>query len=139
MAELVSTWMDTFSRWCDGWSLENQFKKQQHLSLFIDHRFDNINIREAETHLQEENSGNLGRLHWFTRSTYRLNIRFSCSKFGKELKLMIDRLLKHGIEDVTVSGTLVDGYAVTTSSLRLVSDGVYLMGSHGAFHFIAQS
>lgn len=55
-------------------------------------------------------------------------------KLGK--KMMIDRLLKHNIQDVLVCGILIDGYEVSTYSMRLVSDGVHLMSLHGTFHLL---
>lgn len=51
----------------------------------------------------------------------------------------VDQLPKHNIEDAIVCGILVNGYGVSTCSMRLVSDAVYLMGLHGTFHRLRRS
>ncbi|KAI8883658.1 hypothetical protein K501DRAFT_149190, partial [Backusella circina FSU 941] len=56
---------------------------------------------------------------------------------GKEMKAMVDVLVGVGVGTPTADGILVEGYKMTTYSMKLLSKGVYIMVKHNKTHLIS--
>ncbi|KAI9270467.1 hypothetical protein BDA99DRAFT_416573, partial [Phascolomyces articulosus] len=151
VATILGSLVEIFASWTANCTLESSFQKQ-HLTVFLDHVFNSnqgIKVREGETHLIDNPSSlmadYIGSYTSTTDETFDLlavevkppqkssnhQLQSDYVKVGKEMKEMVDRLVKKGISNPITCGILVEGYEMRTYSLQLVADGVYLMIEHG--------
>jgi hypothetical protein len=132
--------------WADNIKLENAFT-DQHLSPFIKEifSFENITMRLGETHICNNHllhlSDYVGSYQAPTGQTYDVltveikppkkssesQLESDLVKVGKEMKDMIDVLVDLGVETPTVAGALLEGFSMTTYTMQLVYEGVYIM------------
>jgi hypothetical protein len=128
-----------FGTWTDNISLKNAFTIQ-HLSPFIKEIFirENITMRLGKTRICHNHlllSDYVGSYQAPTGHAYDvLTVEIKppkkssdLVKVGKEMKVMIDDLVDLGIETPTVAGALLEGFTMTTYTMQLVCEGVYIM------------
>jgi hypothetical protein len=147
-----------FGTWTDNISLENAFI-DQHLSPFIREIFkrENITMRLGETHICHNPllhlSDYVGSYQAPTGHTYDVltveikppkkssesQLESDLVKVGKEMKDMIDALVDLGIETPTVAGALLEDFTMTTYTMQLVCEGVYIMLERNKVYLLRSS
>ncbi|KAI9278619.1 hypothetical protein BDA99DRAFT_531364 [Phascolomyces articulosus] len=149
VTNILSNVVENFATWSYSITSENEFI-DQHLPPFLKRIFRHVSIamRRGETHIcnkpNELMAGYVGYHEVANGSTYDLltvvvklpsessqsQLQSDFIKVGKEMKTMLDELTNLGVEKPNVAGILVEGHELSTFSMRLVHDDVYIMRQH---------
>ena len=154
-AALLSTLVEKFKSWAYNYVLESTFISQSVLP-FLDHVFQRhgMTTRVGESHVTKRpNSHMADYVAAHVTSTGKAcdvlaveikppsqsshsQLESDFVKVGKELKDIIDDLVELGVDDPCAAGILIEGLKMTTYTMRLVSEGAYILLEHGQVSFL---
>ncbi|KAI9274527.1 hypothetical protein BDA99DRAFT_533160 [Phascolomyces articulosus] len=155
-ASLLTNVVEKFKDWCHDYRSENSFGHQT-IFPFLDPIFTRHNLatRLCESHVTNRQNSliadyiishktSMGTSHDIIRVEIKPPHTSSSSsqnqsdfvKIGKESKDMIDDLIVLGVEDLRVGGILIEGEDVSTYTMQLKCQDVYILRQYGQFRLL---
>ncbi|CAO3637363.1 unnamed protein product [Cunninghamella blakesleeana] len=155
VTKVLNDFTNKFTSWVNDCFLESSFI-HQHIQPFFDHILGNdVNFIGClgESHVKEKSTimadyilkyvppyGECFDLFVAEIKPVNKNchsqLQSDFVKLGKQMKSMLDHLIKTGVNDPIVTGLLVDGYSCSTFMLSLKSDGIYILTELATFYLL---